>query len=339
MTTHTHSTDNALRLLVAEQLLAALSGADPAEQEWARSIFVAQGFLAEAIDKLRSADDALERAAAARTLGIARSQLATPHLVAGMFDKATEVSHAAAEALARIDDPAIAIDPLNLLWGNQEPFGELANELAQAAGPETQQSNKTKQPPDGTNHPGFANAEKPSYRPDPSDVAFDVFDFVAELAHESPQKRIDALDRLARSRDSQAFELITSAFDDLCPDVRKAAAHALYELDAESAAQSFARAVDEGTPDRRRNIGVALHASGLAQRAIDDLVGDSRTAAYNALCLLFVMAKTGEIEPLLQAIEGHTSVEVRCAAVRLLTLNGQSEAAAEAAKRRLNVQG
>jgi len=337
VTTRTHSTDNSLRLLVAEQLLAALSGQDPAEQEWARSIFVAQGFLAEAIDKLRSADDALERAAAARTLGIARSQLATPHLVAGMFDKATEVSHAAAEALARINDPAIAIDPLNLLWSNQEPVGEFASGLAQSAGPETQQSNETKQ--HGTDQLGDVHAQKPSSAPDPSDVAFDVFDFVVELQNEAPQKRIEALDRLARSRDPQAFALITSAFDDLCPDVRKAAAHALYELDAESAAQSFGRAVEESTPDRRRNIGVALHASGLAQRAIDDLVGDSRANAYNALCLLFVMAKTGQIDPLLQAIEGHGSVEVRCAAVRLLTLNGQSEAAAEAAKRRLNVHG
>jgi len=334
----TRTTDNALRLLVAEQLLAALSGPNPAEQEWARSIFVAQGFLAEAIHKLRRADDAFERAAAARTLGIARSQLATPHLVAGMFDKATEVSHAAAEALACINDPAIAVDPLNLLLSNRAPFDDLASELAQAAGPETEQTKKTKPPAKGTDHLGSAHRQKTS-SPDPSDVAFDVFDFVAELAHESPQKRIDALDRLARSRDPQAFELITSAFDDLCLDVRKAAAHALYQLDAESAAQFFARAVEESTPDRRRNIGVALHVSGLALRAIDDLVGDSRAAAYNALCLLFVMAKTGQIDPLLQAIEGHKSVEVRCAAVRLLTLNGQSEAAAEAAKRRLNVQG
>jgi len=337
VTTRTHSTDNALRLLVAEQLLAALSGPNPAEQEWARNIFVAQGFLAETIDKLRSADDVLERAAAARTLGIARSLLATPHLVAGMFDKAAEVSQAAAEALARINDPDIAIDPLNLLRSNQEPFGELASELAQPAGPETQQSNK--RPAEGTDHPGGAHGEKPSSPPDPSDVTFDVFDFVVELQHEAPQKRIEALDRLARSRDPQAFALITSAFDDPCSDVHKAAAHALYELDADSAAQAFGRAVEESTPDRRRNIGEALHASGLAQRAIDDLVGDSRSAAYNALCLLFVMAKTGQIEPLLQAIEGHKSVEVRCAAVRLLTLNGQSEAAAEAAKRRLNVQG
>jgi hypothetical protein len=49
------------------------------------------------------------------------------------------------------------------------------------------------------------------------------------------------------------------------------------------------------------------------------------------------MAKTGELQPLIKAVEGHPSGVVRRAAVRLLTLNGQSEVAAEAAKRRLIV--
>jgi hypothetical protein len=79
---------------------------------------------------------------------------------------------------------------------------------------------------------------------------------------------------------------------------------------------------------------VALAASGVAGRAIEDLAGDSRGDAYNSLCLLFAMAKAGEIRPLIKAIEQHPSGEVRRAAVKLLTLNGQSEAAA-AAKRRL----
>ena len=41
------------------------------------------------------------------------------------------------------------------------------------------------------------------------------------------------------------------------------------------------------------------------------------------------MARTGEIRPLIKAIEEHPSGEVRRAAVNLLTLNGQSEVAAE----------
>jgi HEAT repeat protein len=297
--TDSHASEPAMRQLVAEQLLAAMSSADTAEQEWARKVFSVQGFLDETINKLRSAEVAAERAVAAHILGIAGSRLATAHLVAGLFDSAPEVCQAAAEALALIEDPAIAIDPLNLLRGSSS--NEATTDRVEVD----------------------------------SDVASDI---VANLQSSIPARRIDALDKLARSGDPAAFKLITSSFDDTCPEVRNAAAHALYELEPGCAAESFHRAIEEGTSDRRGNIGAALLASGLAHRAIDELAGDSRESAYNALCLLFVMAQTGEFQPLIQAIEENQSAEVRCAAVRLLTLIGQSELAAEAAKRRLKVR-
>jgi HEAT repeat protein len=299
LATDSRASDPAMRQLVAEQLLAAMSSADTAEQEWAREVFKGQGFLDETINKFRRAEVAAERALAAHILGMAGSRLATAHLVAGLFDTAPEVCHAAAEALALIQDPAIAIDPLNLL-------------------------------------PGLSSDKATTDRVEvDSDAASDI---VANLQSSTPAKRIEALDKLARSGDPRAFKLITSSFDDACPEVRNAAAHALYELEPGSAAESFRRAIEEGTPDRRGNIGAALLASGLAHRAIDELAGDSRDSAYSALCLLFVMAKTGEVQPLIQVIEENQSAEVRCAAVRLLTLTGYSELAAEAAKRRLKVR-
>jgi hypothetical protein len=51
------------------------------------------------------------------------------------------------------------------------------------------------------------------------------------------------------------------------------------------------------------------------------------------------MANTGELQPLVQAVEAHQDVEVRRAAVKLLTLAGQQEVAGAAAKRRLDVEG
>ena len=47
------------------------------------------------------------------------------------------------------------------------------------------------------------------------------------------------------------------------------------------------------------------------------------------------MAKTGEVEPLVHAIEAHKSVQVRMAAIKLLRLTGQTDLANAAAKRRL----
>jgi hypothetical protein len=119
-------------------------------------------------------------------------------------------------------------------------------------------------------------------------------------------------------------------------DVREAAARALYELQPDRAA-SFTRALREGSPERRRKIGAALASSGLAGSAITNLTGESRDKTYDAFSLLFLMAKAGEVQPLMGAIEDHPNVEVRLAVVKLLALSGQSEIVP--AFRRLAVRG
>lgn len=131
------------------------------------------------------------------------------------------------------------------------------------------------------------------------------------------------------------FSRISARFDDPSPDVRNAAARELRELDPQRMVELFNRTLEEASPERRRNIGGAIAASGLAAEVIEMLGGESREDTYSALCLLLTMAKSGEVEPLVQAIEDHENVYVRIAAVRLLTLNGQEEIANAAARRRL----
>ena len=87
----------------------------------------------------------------------------------------------------------------------------------------------------------------------------------------------------------------------------------------------FNRALEEATPERRRNIGGAIAASGLATEAINNLVSESREDTYNALSLLFVMAKTGEVAPLVQALEEHPEDEIGRAVTKLLTLSGHGK--------------
>ena len=124
-----------------------------------------------------------------------------------------------------------------------------------------------------------------------------------------PEERVEALARLTHSDAKTKVKLIVSYFADISPDVRNAAARALYELDPDHCAEPFGRAIEEGSSEQGRNIGAALAASGVAGRAIEDLAGESREDAYNSLCLLFAMAKTGEIRPLIKAIEGHPAVK------------------------------
>ena len=120
------------------------------------------------------------------------------------------------------------------------------------------------------------------------------------------------------------FPLITKSFDDSAPEVRAAAARALHNLQSDSVS-AFARALRESTPQRKRNIAASLSASGLAENAISSLAGTSREETHKALGLLFLMAKAGEIRPLMTAIEDEQSLELRLAVVNLLPLSGRSE--------------
>jgi len=158
------------------------------------------------------------------------------------------------------------------------------------------------------------------------------------LKSSDPRTRAGAISELAQSGVKDPFSLIVNCFDDQSVDVRNAAAWALRELDPARPVEAFTRALDEASPERRQNIGTAIATSGLAAVAIEALRGDNREDTYNALCLLFAMAKTGELEPLVKAVEGHHDVEVRRASVKLLTLAGQEAIAGAAAKRRLDVE-
>ena len=324
----TRPSDPATRQVVVEQLLAAMSGSDAAEQERARKIFIAHGHLDETTNKFRTANAAADRAAAAYTLGIVGSSLATAHLVAGVFDSDPEVCRAAAEALARIGDPAVSTGPLNFLLvakGDQP--------ATERPGYEPRSDGRTEEAAHSTIEP--ERSVGLSLSGSESDFADVPPEILAGLDSLFPQERVVALDKLTRSGARAVFKLIVNFFADVAPEVRSAAARALFELEPDHCAESFGRAIEESSPNQRQNICEALITSGLAGRAIADLASGSREAAYNSLCLLFAMARTGEIRPLIQAIEGHESAEVRHAAVKLLTLNGQQEAAAAAAKRRL----
>ena len=150
------------------------------------------------------------------------------------------------------------------------------------------------------------------------------------------RERAESVRALARLDTGAAFQRICEAFDDAAPEVRNAAARALYEL-GEDRADSFTRALREAPPERRRNIGAALAQSGLADEAVSNLTGESRDKTYDAFSLLFLMAKAGEVAPLMHAIEHHPDHEVRLAVVKLLALSGQQEVLP--AFRRLAVRG
>ena len=159
---------------------------------------------------------------------------------------------------------------------------------------------------------------------------------LGRLASENDGERARAVEELGRIGGEDSFREVNASFDDPSEEVRNAAARALFNLNPDRAG-SFTRALREAPPERRRLIGAALSSSGLATSAIGHLMGESREKTYDAFSLLFLMAKAGEVQPLMRAVEEHPNNEVRLAVVKLLALSGQQEILP--AFRRLAVRG
>jgi flagellar biosynthesis GTPase FlhF len=147
-------------------------------------------------------------------------------------------------------------------------------------------------------------------------------EIMARLQSSDSSNRAAALVDLAEAGGEESFTMITKSFDDPSVEVRNAAARALYSLNPEMA-NTFTRALREASPERRRKIGSAIAASGLAANAINSLSGEGRDRTYDAFSILFLMAKAGEVQPLMQAIAKHQNNEVRLTAVKLLALSNQ----------------
>jgi len=148
------------------------------------------------------------------------------------------------------------------------------------------------------------------------------------LNSDASSQRAAALADLTDLGGEEAFHLITRSFDDPVVEVRNAAARALYNLHPDRAA-SFTRALREASPERRRKIGAAIAGSGLAANAINSLSGEGRDRPFDAYSILFLMAKAGEVVPLLQAISKHSNLDVRLTAIKLIALSNQQQVLSE----------
>jgi hypothetical protein len=145
----------------------------------------------------------------------------------------------------------------------------------------------------------------------------------ARLQSSDPAERCEALMNLSQLGPEESFDLIATRFDDPSVQVRNAAARALCELDPDRAA-SLTRALREAQPERRRRIGAAFAGSGLASQAINCLAGEGRDVTYDAFTVLFLMAKAGEVHPLIETIENHANIAVRLAVIKLLAFSNQA---------------
>lgn len=299
-------------------LFATLANAQGTELDRARQRFLEDGYLADTVQSLRAGNRA-DRVCAARLLGMVGSELATADLVAALFDSDLQVRAAAIEALTRIGDPSINLQSISGLFGLE---GDAAGDTGTVS---VEQDDRI-----GSDVGSSLLQVDPDLQGFPRTV-------VADLLSPEASRRARALEAVALSDASEAARVIAKFLDDPSAQVRNAAALALNDREPYRSAEYFNQALQTGSVERRRSIADAIVASGLATEAINNLKGGDRPLTYNALCVLSLLVKNDAIAPLVQVIEEESSVEVRTAAVKLLTLNGQTEIASEAVKRRLKI--
>jgi hypothetical protein len=139
------------------------------------------------------------------------------------------------------------------------------------------------------------------------------------LAAEEVARRRPIPQTIERRTNLDTFHRLAAMLNDSSLTDRGQTLRKLYQLDPERAATFLNVTLQESTPEDRQQIGTALETSGLVEEAIRSLISNSHSRSYRAFSLLFLVAKTGTVRPLLRVIEEHPNIELRLALIRLLT--------------------
>ncbi len=125
------------------------------------------------------------------------------------------------------------------------------------------------------------------------------------------------IERSAKAETTAFFELIAEAFEDPSLRVRNVALQLLLDRESDRVS-SLTRILRCSLPDRRRKIGRTMIESGLVDESIQDLAGNDPGKVSEANSILFLLCKSGELQPLIAAVEQHPSNFVRLTAVKLM---------------------
>jgi HEAT repeat protein len=149
-----------------------------------------------------------------------------------------------------------------------------------------------------------------------------------ELVERKAELRAAALAQVSQSP-TESLETIATALEDPSPAVRNASIRALFELNPELAASVLNDRLRSASHEQRRRIGTALTGSGLAAEATANLSDGASENIYRSFSLLFLLAKAGEVQPLLGVIESDQNVALRLALIKLLSTSGNEDVLAE----------
>ncbi|HEY0379264.1 MAG TPA: HEAT repeat domain-containing protein [Pyrinomonadaceae bacterium] len=153
---------------------------------------------------------------------------------------------------------------------------------------------------------------------------------LAAIAANDPESavRSAAVTSLGEIEHGSIFAPILMAFADEAREVRAAAARSLSRMSFDRA-EGYVRLIETADEETLRRVAEACIKAGMVAQAIDRMISEDRRLAYESFSLLSLLAKAGEIEPMLAAIAEHGEVNVRLSLIRLLGTTGQPEIATE----------
>jgi HEAT repeat protein len=150
------------------------------------------------------------------------------------------------------------------------------------------------------------------------------------LAASDPESavRSAAVASLSEIEHESVFAPVLMAFADEAREVRAAAARSLSRMNFDRS-EGYVRLIETADAETLSKVACACIKAGMVGQAIDRMISEDRRLAYEAFSLLSLLAKAGEIEPLLEAVNNHPETGVRLALIRLLGTTAQPEVATQ----------
>ena len=133
----------------------------------------------------------------------------------------------------------------------------------------------------------------------------------------SSRLRANAVSVLAKIDHESVFETIVTACADPSREVRAAAARAFVQISFDRS-QAWTRIIETRDPGRMRHAARSAIEGDIVARSFDRLVHTDRSAAYEAYALTALLIRSGETEPIYNALATHRDENVKLALLHVL---------------------
>jgi len=354
------------RRAIEASLIKALSAADvdDAGRERARRALEDYGFVARQCALMLQGRDAWERSSASRVLGQISSIASLPAMIEALHDADSVVRNQAVTSLGQLKQPAAIGALLDIARRHSDIPPALLSESLTACSVDdlsfldSAPFDFNEPQPNVDGEPQEVDSMLSSEQLPMGDEDDALLGLLTRLESSDAAERAQVARELASHRAQRSVSaLCSTAMHDPDPSVRAAAVAGLGNIDHESVfapvlisladdtrevraaaarslsslhfdrAEAYARVMKTADLTTLQTFAQACVKTGIAAQAIDRLASEDRRHAQEAFALYSVLAKAGEVQPILEIIETHQDVQVKLAAVRVLSVVGSADAA------------